>query len=97
MVYCTKCGTQNPNDAITCSKCGASLNPAPYKEYRRYRSEEGVCFGGRNYIWGIIIGLFIVLIGVANLLGGNIWDQLWPVFIILVGVIIIISAFMRKS
>ena len=97
MVYCTKCGTQNPDEAANCSNCGASLNPAPYKEYRRYRSEDDICFGGRNYIWGILIGLFIVMIGVSSLLGGNIWDKVWPIFIILVGVVIVASSFMKKS
>ena len=97
MVYCAKCGTQNPDDATTCSNCGASLNPAPYKENRRYRAEEDMCFGGRSYMWGILIGLFIIMIGASSLIGGNVWDKLWPMFIILVGVIIIASAFMRKS
>lgn len=48
-------------------------------------------------MWGIIIGLFIIMIGASSLIGGNIWDKLWPMFIILIGVIIIASAFMRKS
>jgi hypothetical protein len=97
MVYCTKCGTQNPDDAQSCSKCMASLNPAPYREHKRYRGEEDACFGGRNYMWGIIIGLFIIMLGVSNLLGGNVWEQLWPMFLILLGVIIIGSAFLRNK
>lgn len=97
MVYCTKCGTQNPDDAVNCSNCGAPLNPAPYRSYRRYRAEEDMCFGGRSHIWGIIIGLFIVMIGVSSLLGGNIWDKVWPMFIILTGAIIVVNAFMRRS
>jgi len=97
MVYCTKCGTQNPDDAVNCSNCGASLKPAPYKEYRRARYEDDMCFGGRSYIWGIVIGLFIIMIGASSLLGGNIWDKVWPAFIILVGLIIVANAFMRRS
>jgi len=96
MVYCTKCGTQNPDDAQSCSKCQASLNPAPYREFRRHR-EEDVCFGGRSYMWGIIIGLFVIMLGVSTLLGGNVWEQLWPMFLILLGVIIIGSAVMNKK
>jgi len=96
MVYCTKCGTQNPDDAANCSKCGAPLNPAPYREYRRSRVEDDICFGGRSHIWGIIIGLFIVMIGVSTLLGGNIWDKVWPMFIILIGAIIVVNAFMKR-
>jgi uncharacterized membrane protein YvbJ len=97
MVYCTKCGTQNPDDTVNCSKCGASLNPAPYTENRRFRYEEDMCFGGRNHIWGIVIGLFIIVLGASSLLGGNIWDKLWPAFIILVGLIIVVNALMKRS
>ncbi len=28
-MYCRKCGTQNPDDADFCTKCGNSLKPAP--------------------------------------------------------------------
>jgi uncharacterized membrane protein YvbJ len=97
MVYCTKCGTQNPDDAVNCSKCGAPLNPAPYRSYSRYRAEGDMCFGGRSHIWGIIIGLFIVMIGVSSLLGGNIWDKVWPIFIILIGAIIVVNALRRST
>jgi uncharacterized membrane protein YvbJ len=97
MVYCTKCGTLNPDDAVNCSKCGAPLNPAPYRSYRRFRPEEDMCFGGRSHVWGIIIGLFIVMIGVSSLLGGNIWDKVWPMFIILIGAIIVVNALRRSA
>jgi CHASE2 domain-containing sensor protein len=56
-----------------------------------------MCFGGRSHIWGIVIGLFIITIGVSSLLGGNIWDKIWPAFIILVGLIIVANAVMRRS
>lgn len=72
------------------------LRETPTKEYRRYRYEEDMCFGGRSHIWGIIIGIFIILIGVASLIGGNIWDKIWPAFIILVGLVIVANAFMKR-
>ena len=97
MVYCTKCGTQNPDDAVNCSNCSAPLKPASYREYKRYRYEDNMCFGGRSHIWGIVIGLFIITIGVSSLLGGNIWDKIWPAFILLVGLIIVANAVMRRS
>jgi hypothetical protein len=68
----------------------------PYTEYGRYRYEEEMFFGGRTYIWGILIGLFIILIGVASLLGESIWDKIWPSFIIIVGLAIVVNAFMRR-
>jgi len=35
MVYCTKCGTKNPDDAKTCSQCGAPLYSLGEREQRR--------------------------------------------------------------
>jgi uncharacterized membrane protein YvbJ len=96
MVYCTKCDTQNPDDAVNCSKCGALLREAPYREYRRYRYESEWYSSSRSHIWSIMIGLFIILIGVASLSGWNIWDKILPAFIILVGLIIIASAITRR-
>jgi len=32
MVYCSKCGIKNPDNAINCSKCGAPLNVTPTPE-----------------------------------------------------------------
>ena len=43
MVYCTKCGTKNPDDAKTCSQCGAPLYSLGEREQRRRK--EGECFG----------------------------------------------------
>ncbi len=96
MVYCTKCGTQNPDDAKNCSNCGAPLQPGAYSEYRRPRYQEDMCFGRSGYLWGVFIGLFIVLIGVSSLYGGNIWDRLWPLFIVLVGLAILLNAIFRR-
>jgi hypothetical protein len=90
-----KCGTENPDDAVNCSKCGTSLKPTASYEYRRYRHYHDDWYG-RPHIWGIIIGLFIVMIGVSSLEGIDIWDKIWPMFIILVGVIIVVNAFTRR-
>jgi uncharacterized membrane protein YvbJ len=45
MVYCTKCGTLNADDATVCVQCGASLYSAkeesnPTERHRRMRYEE---------------------------------------------------------
>ena len=50
MVYCTKCGAKNEEDATICVKCGASLAAAPAgrSERRRQEKEEQECFGGRR-------------------------------------------------
>ena len=103
MVYCTKCGTENTDDAINCKNCGAPMQPPPYREYRyKRRLQDDACFGSRGgAYWGIIIGIFILIIGVSSLLGDTIWwaswDRLWPLFIILVAIMIIASSIMRRS
>ena len=79
MVYCTKCGTKNEEDATICAKCGASLAAAPTwrPERRRQEKEEQECFGGRRAkeeqecfglphggaIAGLIFGTIIVILG----------------------------------
>jgi uncharacterized membrane protein YvbJ len=46
MVYCTKCGTKNPDDAKTCSQCGAPLYAVAESEQQK--RVEGECFGTRR-------------------------------------------------
>lgn len=67
MVYCTKCGAKNEDDAVVCVKCGADLGTGkrPSRRYPRKRWEEecfGLPYGGT--IVGIVIGILIVLWGV---------------------------------
>lgn len=101
MVYCTKCGTENEDDAVECKSCGEPLRRPAYRTYRR-RSEEDICFGTRGGIpiWGILVGLLIVIWGVSNLLGGvyswAVWDRLWPILIIAFGLIIIFNILSRR-
>jgi len=69
--------------------------------YRR-RREEDLCFGRRRGvpIWGIFFGILIILAGVISLLEGVYWwaswDKLWPIFVIAVGLIIVVSALSRR-
>jgi uncharacterized membrane protein YvbJ len=105
LVYCTKCGTQNPDDAQVCSQCGASLaTPGPP---RRYRSEDE-CFGPRENrrredecfglphggaIVGIIFGIIIIFIGIAIYTGlTNVWNVLGPLVIVIIGILLIAGA-----
>ncbi|MCW3984119.1 MAG: zinc-ribbon domain-containing protein [Candidatus Bathyarchaeota archaeon] len=97
MVYCTKCGALNPDTANNCSNCGASLTDKTYK-YVPHRSYE------RNYPrrqgggFGLLIaGLFIVIIGVAALLGFTVfWAYFWPLVLILIGIWIILLGVRRN-
>jgi ribosomal protein L40E len=45
MVYCVKCGAKNPDDAKTCSQCGAPLYSLEAVEKPRRVEKE--CFGTR--------------------------------------------------
>ena len=83
MVYCVKCGAKNPDDAKTCSQCGAPLYSLTE---RRSRHREDECFGTRvsaeprerveeecfgipkgGAIVGLAIGIIIVLAGLSLL------------------------------
>jgi uncharacterized membrane protein YvbJ len=80
MVYCTKCGTKNPDDAKNCTQCGAALYAAGETRQERYEDTcggrrragepytrmEHECFGipGGGAIVGIAIGIIILLAGV---------------------------------
>lgn len=107
MVYCTNCGTKNPDDAKICSKCGKPLykpSAERYEEetcfglpYERRRYERDFCFGIPSTIWPLLIGVFIVIWGISILLGISFWwHNLWPMFLILIGLIIIASALFRR-
>jgi uncharacterized membrane protein YvbJ len=91
MVYCTKCGTKNPDDATVCSQCGASLYAVGEAETQRrpenecfgpsqrrgepYRRVEHECFGLPR--GGAIVG---IAIGLVIVIAGLIWllQQLEP-------------------
>lgn len=93
MVYCTKCGTQDLDDSANCSKCGAPLSASQPHEPWAYR--RSYSYHRHGSIWGIMIGLFILAIGVSSLLGWSFWDWLWPGFLILIGLAIIFGTVSR--
>jgi uncharacterized membrane protein YvbJ len=100
MVYCTKCGTENEENAENCKNCGASLSPPAYRVRRRSWDPEDDCFGGRGRTtWPIIIGAFLILLGLSSLLEDTFWwasfDNLWPLLIIAVGVLVVSNALRR--
>jgi len=96
MVYCTKCGTSNPDNAEACSNCGAKLySTGESPHYRRMENEcIGLPHGGA--IVGLAIGLIIVFAGIIWLLqqAGVISPSYnaWPLAAIVFGVLIIVAA-----
>lgn len=104
MVYCTKCGTKNPDDAETCSNCGASLHPVREERERYYRRRyESECFGlpHGGTIVGIAIGAIILLAGMIVILQqtGTISTTvgIWPFVLIIFGILILIGALYRMN
>jgi len=93
MVYCTKCGTKNEEDAAVCVKCGASLVAYPPWRRARPRPEEE-CFGlpHGGAIVGLVIGIIIILVGLASLSGMDIGRYIWPLVIIVFGILIVAGA-----
>jgi hypothetical protein len=103
LVYCSKCGTQNADDAKVCSNCGAPLYTVgqqyPGSEREHYRRVEGECFGLPNggMIAGLVFGIIIILAGLGLFLQetgyiGNFWSVFWPFIIIIFGILILLGA-----
>lgn len=106
MVYCTKCGAKNPDDAKVCSQCGAPLyavGEGRSETYEPYRRMENECFGlprGGTIVF-IAIGAIVLLSGIigllqqAKLISSNV--SIWPFVIIVLGVLIVAGALYRMS
>ena len=100
MVYCSKCGTQNPDNATTCSNCGAPLYTVgqqyPGSEREHYRRVEGECFGLPNggMIVSLVVGIIIILLGIGVFLQVTYGVTLnfWPLILVIVGVLVILGA-----
>ena len=98
MVYCTKCGTKNEDNAKTCSQCGASLY-ATRERPEYYRRMEDECFGipKGGTVVGIFIGLVVMIAGLSLLLQQvyNISLPWWPFVVIFFGILLITGAIYR--
>jgi hypothetical protein len=96
MVYCPKCGYKNQDDAVHCVSCGANLAVSREMRPREY---EDMCFGRRSGTpWGIIFGIIILLFGATTLIQQlyGIKIEFWPVFLVLVGILVIVGAVSRR-
>ena len=108
MVYCSKCGTQNPDNATVCSNCGAPLyivgQQYPGSEREHYKRVEGECFGLPNggIILSIIVGAIVILVGFGLYLQASgytvdFWPFIWPFILIIFGVLILAGALYRRQ
>ena len=107
MVYCTRCGFKNEDDAKVCAKCGAPLQMSRSERRRRSDDEcfgfherdwEGECFGQPHAgsVVGLIFGIIIVLIGASIILGKSFWNLLGSFLIIVFGLLIILGVLYGK-
>ena len=100
MVYCSKCGTQNPDTNANCTNCGAPLYTVgqryPGSDREHYRRVENECFGLPNggMIVAIVFGVIIILVGLGFFLQATygISIDFWPFVIIIFGVLIVLGA-----
>jgi len=106
MVYCTRCGAKNEDSAVECTNCGAPLEvrPPSTRVHPRSRREEEMCFGAEGCFrpWfgraaGIVLGLFIVLIGLLGFIQSYFNVEAWPLVLIAIGVIVIIGGYLAYS
>lgn len=103
MVYCSRCGTKNDDDAKFCKKCGAMMGGPPRfhdKEWEDRCDEE--CSGKhKTPLWTSfwIIILILVAIGIIFSLFSRLFHMsmpgmmggidYWDIFWLLVGLVII--------
>ena len=90
----------NQDDAELCTKCGASLKTigSEKRRTRRYREEE--CFGlpHGGTIFGLLIGMIIILWGITQIPG--IFPEgfeFWWLIIIVFGILIIAGSVYRTG
>jgi uncharacterized membrane protein YvbJ len=105
MVYCTRCGTLNADDAAVCKNCGASIqfasqyNYEPYYYHHRHHYHEE--YGHRHSGLGaMLVGIVIILFG-SSLLFSQVygvpinWAAWWAIIIIVIGVWLLAVAYRR--
>jgi uncharacterized membrane protein YvbJ len=69
MVYCSKCGRKNPDDARFCNACSAPLagyRSVPEQEWERRYEEE--CSGRKGHDMSFIWGIILIMVGIWILL-----------------------------
>ena len=97
MVYCVKCGAKNPDDAAICAQCG---KPIMGVERRRTWREQEMCFGMPSHWGGVLVGIFIIIIGLALLYRQfvpGIADIFWPLVVIFLGIAVLVGGLYRYS
>jgi hypothetical protein len=72
-MYCPKCGTENPDDAQSCSTCGALLPPSPPKAAEPIIPKTSglaiaaLVLGLLSFLLGILTGIPAIILGIIAL------------------------------
>jgi hypothetical protein len=93
MVYCTKCGTKNEDDAVVCVNCKEPLGDSKTTRRERRRKEDE-CFGlpHGGSIAGLVVGLIIIMWGVTSVLDIDFGSYFWAFIIIIFGTLMVAGA-----
>ena len=106
MVYCSRCGTKNKEEAEHCIKCDAPLYSVGNMEEHedtcfghpdKYVEEECVKVPHIGEIAGIIVGIFIILIGLAIAFKMDILRWIGAFIAIIVGFLITTVVFLSRQ
>ncbi len=100
MVYCHKCGTNNNGEGShICSKCGTRLkseepssDEIDNKIYRYHHRTEYFGLPTASLVVGLLFGSILILLGISILYRFSIWKYIWPIIVILLGILIITTA-----
>ena len=96
MVTCTKCGRANEEEAKYCVNCGAALYPERRVE-RGERHPRDECFGlpRGGAIFGLFLGVIIILWGLTEIFGWRI--EIGTYAIIIIGILVVAGAIYRLT
>jgi len=97
LVYCVRCGAKNPDDAAICTQCGKPIMGA---ERGRTRREEEMCFGMPSHWGGVLIGIFVVILGLMlfyQQFARVSWDLFGPLVLVFIGIAVLLGGIYRYS
>ena len=104
-MHCTKCGEKNSDGAKYCVQCGVNLEGLPEESLEKRFDDtvdkwgdqvgkrmENECFGlpRGGAIFGLLIGIIIILVGLQQVFGWNI--DVGPFATIIVGLLFAVGA-----
>ena len=106
MIYCTKCGTQNPDSPAFCQKCGAQLQSAQnmpvvnnyYYGRQRLRDRRGYGPGQSGpHIGALIVAAIVIVAGLDVFYPDLPWYLFWGSLWIMLGCLIVGFWMLRRS